>query len=365
MRMDTHKVVKKFLALFALLLIGPSALAVRIHTTGSTADISTSTSPLICLAGGGSDNRWGQGWRAMLEASGGGDIVIIRSDGQRGGYESWIYNDEGENGFPRVNSVKTITVSRARDANRADVERMILNAELIFFAGGDQSRYINWFKNSRLIKAVNHVMLTKRVPVGGSSAGMALMAGIDYRADLPSPADKKAFVTAEDVLKDPTGKFIVLDRDVLIPPFMKTVITETHFSQRNRKGRLMGFMARAIYNNYDDIYYENIRGIGADEGTAICYDETGIAQVYGAGSAYFLQGVTPIERVRPGSSLDWFGGRQAILAYTIKGSNQPVARFNMSLWRGFGGLSQYWWVDGSSPFQPTLGESPAEEWPHR
>ncbi|MBV2168725.1 MAG: hypothetical protein KUL82_08465, partial [Bdellovibrio sp.] len=187
MLVDIFKVLRKFIALIITLAVAHPAYAVRIHTTGSTTDISTSTNPLICLAGGGSDNRWGQGWRAMLEASGGGDIVIIRSDGQRGGYEPWIYNDEGENGFPRVNSVKTITISRARDANRADVERMILNAELVFFAGGDQSRYINWFRNSRLIKAVDYVMRTKRIPVGGSSAGMALLAGIDYRADLPSP----------------------------------------------------------------------------------------------------------------------------------------------------------------------------------
>lgn len=365
MLVDIFKVLRKFIALIITLTVAHPAYAVRIHTTGSTTDISTSTNPLICLAGGGSDNRWGQGWRAMLEASGGGDIVIIRTDGQRGGYEPWIYNDEGENGFPRVNSVKTLTISRARDANRADVERMILNAELVFFAGGDQSRYINWFRNSRLIKAVDYVMRTKRIPVGGSSAGMALLAGIDYRADLPSPANKKAFVTSEDALKDPTGKFLALDREVLVPPYMKNVITETHFSQRNRKGRLMGFMARAIYNNYDDIYYENIRGIGADEGTAVCYDDTGIAQVYGVGSVYFLQGLTPIERIQPGSSLDWFGNRQAIAAYTIKGSDNPSARFNMSLWRGFGGISQYWWIDGANQFLPVIGESPAEEWPTR
>ena len=332
-----------------------NSLALKLYNTGSTADVSATTSQLICLAGGGNDDLWATGWKAMLTAAGGGDVVIIRADGSRGGYESWIYNDDSKNGFPKVNSVKVISLTKAADANRADVEQLILNAELVFFSGGDQSVYINWFRGSKLAEAVDYVMKVKKVPVGGTSAGMALLAGIDYSANYSSPSKKNAMVTADDVLKDPTGIFVDLDRTVLTPPFMNQVITDTHFSQRNRQGRLMGFMARAVYNNYGDVFYNNVKGIGADEGTAVCYNSAGQAQVHGAGNAYFLKGNSQIERLRVGYSLDWFANRQAVSAYVINGSQTQSAQFDLGSWVGVGGVVQNWWVDGFNQLAPLFG----------
>lgn len=345
-----------FKFIFIAFLFGAeNSFAMKLYNTGSNIDISTTTSQLVCLAGGGDDDLWAAGWKAMLIAAGGGDVVIIRADRSRGGYESWIYNDDSRNGFPKVNSVKTISLTKAADANRADVEQLILNAELIFFAGGDQSVYINWFRGSKLAAAVDYVMKVKKVPVGGTSAGMALLAGIDYAANYSSPAIRNAMVTSEDVLKNPTGIFVDLDRSVLTPPFMNQVITDTHFSQRNRQGRLMGFMARAVYNNYGDIFYNNIKGIGADEGTAACYGGSGKTTVYGAGNAYFLKGNSQIERLRVDYSLDWFANRQAVSAYVINGSQTQSAQFDLSTWTGLGGVDQYWWVDGSNQLAPLFG----------
>lgn len=310
-----------------------NSMALKLYNPGNPIDVSTTTSSVICLAGGGDDDLWAGGWKSMLEAANGGDVVIIRADGSRGGYESWIYNDDSANSFPKVNSVKTITITKDIDANRTDVEQIILNAELIFFAGGDQSKYINWFRNSKLIRAVEHMMNIKKVPIGGTSAGMALLADIDYAANYGSPTKKNTMVTAEDVLADPTGIFVDLDRTVLTPPFMNAVITDSHFSQRNRQGRLMGFMARAVYNNYGDITYNNIKGIGADEGTAVCYNSLGQAKVYGAGQAYFLKGASPIERITSVFSLDWFANRQAVSAYVISGAqlNSALSSFMFNL----------------------------------
>lgn len=338
-----------------LVLSVPPALALKTYVTGNTRDISTVSSQALCLAGGGNDDLWGAGWKYLLQQSGGGDVVIIRADGNRGGYESWIYYDQGGHGFPKVNSVRTLSLSKASDANLAEVETAILNAELVFFAGGDQSLYISWFHGSRLAAAVDYVMKVKKVPVGGTSAGMALLAGIDYTAKYSSPSKKGAMVTTEDVLKDPTGAFVDLSRSVLIPPFMKDVVTDTHFSQRNRQGRLFGFMARAVYNNYGDVSSGSVKGIGADEGAAVCFNETGAARVYGSGNVFFLKGNAPIERIVSGSSLDWYASRQAVSVYLIKGSASSTSGFDLNTWSGFGGNSHFWWVDGRSSSLPVFG----------
>lgn len=342
------------LALFSVLPL--SALAATIYTTGNPYDVQTSAESVVCLGGGGSDDQWAEGWRSMLKASDGGDVVIIRADGKRGGYESWIYEDEDSHQFTKVNSVRTIVLESREDTQRPDVAKLVLQAEMVFFAGGDQSKYINWIKGSRLAAALEYVVHTKKIPIGGTSAGMALLAGIDYRAQHPSPSDGESMVTSEDVLRSPTEIFVDLDSTVLSPPLMSTIITDTHFSERNRQGRLLGFMARAVYNRYPNVHATNIKGIGADEGTAVCYTPEGRALVYGVGRAYFLQGQTQIERIEPGTSLNWYGDRKAVSAYVIQGSNSnPSAGFDLTRWKGYGGVEQHWWVDGSNPHNPIFG----------
>ncbi len=350
------------LLLFPFLVIAsekPSAF--KLYTTGSAIDVTTPTSQLICLAGGHKDDLWASGWKAMLNAAGGGDVVIIRADGKRGGYESWIYNDESKNAFPKMNSVTTISLTNASDANRDDVVQAIRNAEMVFFAGGDQSLYINWFRGSKLAAAVEHVMNVKKIPVGGTSAGMVLLAGIDYTANHDSPAKQDGMVTTADVLNNPTGVFVDLDRSVITPPFMKNVITDTHFAERNRQGRLMGLMARAVHNNYEDVSYNNIKGIGADEGTAVCYNETGVAKIHGSGNVYFLSGEAPIERINPGAALDWSANCQAVKTYVIHGSQIQSAQFDLRNWQGTGGASEFWKVDGQNSKSANFGKCEASK----
>lgn len=341
-------------SLFALsFLFVSTSFGLQIFKTGNPTDLVTSTKPAVCLAGGGSDDAWAQGWNYLLRQSGGGDIVIIRADQERGGYESWIYNDDDHHGFPKVNSVSTISIENAADANHADVVDTILKAELIFFAGGDQSTYIDWFLNSKLTKAVNYMIHSKRIPVGGSSAGMALLAGIDYTGKYPSPRDQHSNVSSDDVLKDPTGYFVDLDPRVLTAPFLKGVITDTHFSERSRQGRLVGFMARAVYNKYPDMNFKNIKSIAADEDTAVCYNPTGVAKIYGHGNVFFLRGLSQPERVQVGLSLDWNADGNAVSAYVISGQNNK-ASFDLRSWTGFSGRQEFWSVDGQNEDAPIL-----------
>ncbi|MBC7467584.1 MAG: cyanophycinase [Bdellovibrio sp.] len=329
------------------------ASALQIFKTGNLNDFVTTTKPAVCLAGGGSDDGWAQGWNYLLQQSRGGDIVIIRTDHERGGYESWIYNDDDHHGFPKVNSVTTLSIDGPSDVDHPEVIAAILHAELIFFAGGDQNTYVQWFLNSRLTKAINYMTYVKKVPIGGTSAGMALLAGIDYTGKYPSPRDHQSNVSSGDVLQDPTGYFVDLDQRVITAPFLENVITETHFSQRSRQGRIVGFMARAIYNHYTDIDFKNIKGIAADEETAVCYDQMGAAKIYGQGSVFFLRGLTSPERIQDGRSLDWDSDGQAVSTYVISAKNHG-ATFDLKLWTGFGGRQEFWSVDGQNEDVPIL-----------
>jgi hypothetical protein len=115
-------------------------------------------------------------------------------------------------------------------------------------------------------------------------------------------------------------------------------------------------MAKAVYNNYGNVNTLNIRGIAADEETAVCFGKSGQARVFGTNSIYFLAGNAPIERIQPGSSLDWYGNREAIRVYAIHGSQSSSARFDLTTWSGTGGETRYWYVDGRDESHPIFGQ---------
>lgn len=345
--------VPSFFIFLITLLFMTSGHAAQVYRTGNTEDIQRATGMVNCFAGGGSDDAWAAGWKLMLKEANGGDVVIIRADGRRGGYENWIFGDTDKHGFANVNSVTTIDLNDISDGEDRALVNIINNAEMIFFAGGDQARYFRFIKGSSLHKALRQAMHGRHIPFGGTSAGAAIMGDISYRA-FNRPADD--LVTADNVMNQPTAPFVDLDRDFLSPAFMTKVIVDTHFAQRNRQGRLVGFMARAVHNNYENINALNIRAIGIDEETAVCYGQSGQAKVFGNNNAYFLDGNSLIERIEDGLPLNWLGNHQAVKVYEIHGGNVP-AGFDLKTWQGSGGREQYWHVDGTDPQNVFWGQS--------
>ena len=78
---------------------------------------------------------------------------------------------------------------------------------------------------------------------------------------------------------------------------MEDVITDTHFAQRDRMGRLFAFIARQLR----ELPLDSFLGIAANERTAVLVDERGMATVVGEGPAYFVLGDHFPERALPGS----------------------------------------------------------------
>jgi cyanophycinase-like exopeptidase len=80
---------------------------------------------------------------------------------------------------------------------------------------------------------------------------------------------------------------------------MKGTVIDTHFSDRDRMGRLMTFMARQLRDGITD----SVLGIGIDEGTSLVVNPDGIAQVMGEGAVYFVLGDHIPEECEPQTPL--------------------------------------------------------------
>ena len=72
-----------------------------------------------------------------------------------------------------VGSAVTLIVRDRKEAARADVVKDVRNAEIVFFAGGDQCNYIRWIKGTRAHRAVER-LFRRGGGVGGNSAGLAI-----------------------------------------------------------------------------------------------------------------------------------------------------------------------------------------------
>src|SRR5690606_26652800 len=111
------------------------------------------------------------------------------------------------------------------------------NAEMIWFAGGDQWNYVSFFKDNVLEDLLNAHVNVKQAPIGGTSAGMAILGGKYFSAQNGS-------VTSNAALMDPyNDDMTVMYNDFLSVPYLVGVITDTHYDNPDRRGRHMAFQA--------------------------------------------------------------------------------------------------------------------------
>ena len=145
----------------------------RIFLTGDSSDVQTSTQAGLLLAGGSTDVTAAMRW--LLNRSGGGDVVVIRSSGADG-YNQYLFD------LATVNSVETILIDSRDKAFLPLVADKIRKAELLFIAGGDQWNYTRFWRDSPVEDAINFLILEKKVPVGGTSAGCAILGDYYFTA---------------------------------------------------------------------------------------------------------------------------------------------------------------------------------------
>jgi cyanophycinase-like exopeptidase len=297
--------------------------------TGDTTDVVTPTRGGVALIGGGGDVPGAFRW--MIDRSGGGNVVVLRAS------SNYLYN-ETINSLGKVHSVETLLIDSREMANRDEVARVIRNAEMLFIVGGDQSNYMNFWRNTKTSEAINYLLNVKKVPVGGTSAGCAVLTGFYYSGEGGS--------ATSEILKNPYDSIVKLyNNDFLEPPYLKNVLSDMHFLTRKRQGRHVSFLSRIIKD-----WKDFPRGIAMDEKTAVCIDEKGNATVFGKSKAYFLltDPAKPPEQCVAGQPLQWKAGEKAIRVYEIQGADTGAGNFSVSDFaagKAKGGNWWWWWVD--------------------
>lgn len=292
--------------------------------TGSKEDVITESSSGIVLMGGGTDVENALRW--MISKSGGGDFVIIRASGSTG-YNDYTYNLGG------VNSVETLLLDSRKKANDPAVGKRIREAEALFIAGGDQSNYMNFWADTEVSAAIQYLVAEKKIPIGGTSAGCAILSEYVFDA-------KEGSALSEEVLLNPYHATVSLSKSFIELPYLKNVIADQHYSQRNREGRQVVFIARMM----KDFGVTNAQGIGVDEKTAVCIDEGGNAVVFGLGNAYFInsKGLAP-EKCETAQALHWHNNEEALLVKIVAGNAEGNPAFNLLQWPDT--ADQYWYVE--------------------
>ncbi len=231
--------------------------------TGNPADAKPAqTRAGLFLSGGGGDVP--AAWQWFVACAGGGDIVVLRASGAEG-YNDYVFTQIGG-----VDSVETIRFNEPAAARDPRVLDFIAKADGIFLAGGDQSKYIKYWKDTPVGAALNaHLRAGK--PLGGTSAGLAVL-GQHYFAALEDS------ITSATALADPFDPRVTLGRDFIAAPALTGVITDSHFMARQRLGRLVAFLARLAAGEKEKP--SRLVGLGLDEGTALCVEPDATARVF-------------------------------------------------------------------------------------
>ncbi len=235
---------------------------------GNQLDTTTNCSSGFLLMGGSTDVDEAVKW--FLAKSGGGDIVIIRASGGAG-YNEYMYK------LGKVNSVETLLINSKEEALDPSTAAIIQNAEAVFIAGGDQWNYINFWSNTPVQEALNYLIKIKHAPIGGTSAGLAVMGQYVFDAKMDG-------ITTDEALANMQSPKISISKEFISTSILKNIITDSHYTQRNRMGRHIAFLA-----NIQSAFNIKPKGIGIDEKTALVIDEKGRGFIFGISNIYFLQ----------------------------------------------------------------------------
>lgn len=266
--------------------------------------------------GGGKDLDEAFGW--LCDRAEGGDFLVLRATGNDD-YNPYIQK------LCRLNSVATLLIpSRVAAADPFVAER-ISEASALFIAGGDQANYINFWMGTAVETAVN-AAIAHGVPIGGTSAGLAVLGGYAYSAQGDKPDDLN--LDGKTAMADPFGPRIRLVNGFVRIPILKDVITDSHFRKRDRMGRLLVFLARL--NEEDPTGVKSapigVRGIGVEERAAVLIEPDGRTTIVGQCCAYFLDMTRGADVFAPGKPLS--SGE-----FTVD-KVAPGQFFNILNWRG-------------------------------
>ena len=242
-------------------------------------------------------------YRWFLDRANGGDVLVLTADEPPCDiYNPFLYNMSGTT---RPNSVTTACFTSRDGAASTTLHALLARASGLFMTGGDQQKYESFWKGTPVAAALSSQ--SSGAVVGGSSAGLAVQGQFLFDA-------AHGGVSSEDALKYPTDSEVSLARAFLHvdDPWMRGVLTDTHFKQRDRMGRLVTFVARIAqakwaHGDHQPGGQAGVLGVGISEHTALLVDpSTGTAAFAGVGPVHFVASTNRTPSVlKPGQPLSW------------------------------------------------------------
>jgi cyanophycinase len=315
------QIMKTTLLLIATLSLGITgtlahAGSYQYFRLGNRDDTQTKPTPGVAMMGGGTDLD--EAFRWLCRKANGGDFLILRATGDDD-YNSYV------NGLCKVNSVATLIIPNREAAQDPAVAEIIRKAEVVFIAGGDQSNYVRGWKGTPVEAAINDDVAAGK-PIGGTSAGLAVLGQFVYGCLGDKPDDKD--LASDDVLPNPYFDRVTLVRDFLRIPHMENLLTDSHFAKRDRMGRTLVFLARIM----QDEWSQTPREVSIDEKSAVLVEADGTGTVVGSGKgAYFLRPTELPQVCRRGVPLTFRG----VSVYKVPSGGD----FNLASWAGHGGTT--------------------------
>lgn len=236
------------------------------------------------LLDGGSD------WESMADVkqrffttgSAGGDIVLFGQGLEQQDRVNSAFDDYAQG---TARSVTGLNITLREQCNDPRLSRIVDGADVLWLGGGAQSFYTSRWAGTLMAASLVRAAASP-VAIGGTSAGLAVL-GQFACVDLPwdsvrgSFAPQRPFDTRVNVLPQgsPGLPFASLSTGLNSP--LSGFLFDTHFSSRDRMGRLITFAARS-----------RTIGIGVDEETSLLVEPAGRNDwrwsVYGEDSVYLV-----------------------------------------------------------------------------
>jgi beta-aspartyl-peptidase (threonine type) len=277
------RVLNRSLLAFALLLpglFGPALAAAKTYRHYALGSLEgAAPGPVsggLLLMGGGDHNLDAMRW--FFAKAGHGHIVILRAT--QGGQLSKEF-------FHEIGGILSAETFVTRDRSAADDPRLqaaLRHADGIFIAGGDQANYVRRWKGTQIAAIIDaHVAAGK--PLGGTSAGLAMLGEKLYGA-----MDGNS-QTSPLALAAPFGPVNTIEDDFLHLALLRGIITDSHFKERDRLGRLFAFIAKAQQGWPAD--RPALLGLGIDESASLAVEPDGSARLFATaadGGAWLIRG---------------------------------------------------------------------------
>jgi cyanophycinase-like exopeptidase len=260
----------------------------------------------LVLMGGSSEVN--SAARLFVEAAGGGDVLTLRATGSTTSYNSYFFTSVGAT--PAPVSAVTIRTDSVAAGGAPSVLCHVALAEAIWLAGGNQWDYLGGWPTA--LHAALRDLVARGGAIGGTSAGAMALGEMAFDA-------RNGGVTSAEALADPMHARVQISASPFAHPALAGWLVDSHFSERDREGRMLAFLARWAAAANRPVY-----GLALDERAAIVIENGSFTVHAAAGRAAWLYRVDGAADVRAGVPLGLDGIRRVRLEAGATGAWPPA-----------------------------------------